>query len=79
MLYSTYQANLSCSYITYTTGRDKALLTKLFRFFVYVQVYVIAYDVMNTEMVKCNVYVLVSTEQESESDNSTEMKYSNLL
>ena len=38
---------------------------KLFKFYVYVQVYVMDYDVMNTEMKESNVYMLVESEQES--------------
>ena len=50
------------------------LFTKPFKFFVYAQVYVMDYYVMNMEMVESNVYVLVGSEQESESDDGAEVK-----
>ena len=48
---------------------------KSFKFYVYVLVYVMDYGVMNTEMVESNVYVLVDSEWESETDDITEQNY----
>ena len=45
------------------------LFMKLFKFFVYVQIYVIDYNVTNMEMAETNVYVLLGSERESESDD----------
>ena len=42
------------------------LFMKLFKLFVYVQVYVMHYHIMNKEMVECNVRRFVSSEPESE-------------
>ena len=51
------------------------LFMKPFKFFVHVQVYVMDYDIMNTEMEESNVYVLAGLEWESESDNIAEVNY----
>ena len=40
------------------------LFMKPFKFFGYIQVYVMDYYVMNTEMAESNVYVVVGSEQE---------------
>ena len=44
---------------------------KLFKLFVYVQVYVMDYYIMNKKMVECDVYGFVSSEPESEFSDST--------
>ena len=49
------------------------LFMKPFKVFVYIQVYVIDYDVTNTEMVDSNVYVLVVSKWESQSDDIAEV------
>ena len=41
---------------------DNMLLMKPFKFSVHVQVYVMDYNIMNTEMEESNVYMLVSLE-----------------
>ena len=46
---------------------------KPFKFFAY-RVYIMDYYVTNTEMVESKVYVLVGSEQESESSDSAEVK-----
>ena len=48
--------------------------TKPFKFFIYIKIYVMDYYVTNTEMAASNVHVLLGSEQESESDDSTEVK-----
>ena len=50
------------------------LFMKLFKLFVYVQIYIMYYYVTNTEMVESNVYMLFGLEQKSDSDNSAEVK-----
>ena len=46
---------------------------KPFKCFIYVQVYVMDYYIMNMEMAKSKIYMLVSSERELESDYSAEM------
>ena len=46
------------------------LFIKLFKLFVYVQVYIMDYYIVNKEMVKCDVYGFVSSEPESEFSNN---------
>ena len=41
---------------------DNMLFMKPFKFSVHVQVYVMDYNIMNTEMEESNVYMLVSLE-----------------
>ena len=40
------------------------LFMKLFTLFVYIQVYVMHYYIINKEMVECDVYGIVSSEPE---------------
>ena len=49
------------------------LFMKPFKFSVHVQVYVVDYDIMNTEMEESNVCMLISLEWELESDNIAEV------
>ena len=46
------------------------LFMKLFKLFVYVQVYIMDYYIMNKEMVECDVYGFVSSESEEFSNNA---------
>ena len=50
------------------------MFMKLLKFFVYIQVYVMDYDVISTEIAESNVYVLVGSERELESNNITKVK-----
>ena len=47
---------------------------KLFKFFVYVQLYIMNYYITNTKMEESKVHTLVGSGQESESDDSAEVK-----
>ena len=47
---------------------------KPFKFFVYVQIYVMYYYITNMEMAESNAYVLLGSEQKSDYDDSTEVK-----